>query len=140
MPVITNIEDLRVLAQKRVPRMFYDYADSGSWTESTYRANESDFQRIKLRQRIAVDMDNRTLATTMAGTPVRMPVAIAPTGLTGMQHADGEILAARAAEKFGIPFTLSMMSICSIEDIAAHTKAPFWFQLYMMRDPASSSA
>jgi len=136
MAVITCIEDLRVLAKRRVPRMFYDYADSGSWTESTYRANESDFQPIKLRQRIAVDMDNRTLATTMAGTPVRMPVAIAPTGLTGMQHADGEILAARAAERFGIPFTLSMMSICSIEDVAAHTKAPFWFQPYMLRDRA----
>jgi len=134
MPVITNIEDLRVLAEKRVPRMFYDYADSGSWTEGTYRANESDFQSIKLRQRVAVNMENRTLRTEMAGQPTAMPVAIAPTGLTGMQHADGEILAARAAEKFGIPFTLSTMSICSIEDIRAHTKAPFWFQLYWMRD------
>ena len=136
MTVITCIEDLRVLAERRVPRMFYDYADSGSWTERTYRANESDFQRIQLRQRVAVDMDNRTLATTMVGVPVRMPVAIAPTGLTGMQHADGEILAARAAESFGIPFTLSMMSICSIEDVAANTKAPFWFQPYMLRDRA----
>ena len=136
MTVITCIEDLRVLAERRVPRMFYDYADSGSWTERTYRANESDFQRIQLRQRVAVDMDNRTLATTMVGVPVRMPVAIAPTGLTGMQHADGEILAARAAENFGIPFTLSMMSICSIEDVAANTKAPFWFQPYMLRDRA----
>jgi L-lactate dehydrogenase (cytochrome) len=136
MTVITCIEDLRVLAERRVPRMFYDYADSGSWTESTYRANESDFQKIKLRQRVAVDMANRTLATTMAGMPVRMPVAIAPTGLAGMQHADGEILAARAAEQFGIPFTLSMMSICSIEDVAANTKAPFWFQPYMLRDRA----
>ncbi len=134
MPTITNIEDLRVLAQKRVPRMFYDYADSGSWTESTYRANSTDFEKIKFRQRVAVNMDNRTLKTTMAGQEVHMPVAIAPTGLTGMQHADGEILAARAAEKFGVPFTLSTMSICSIEDIAAHTKAPFWFQLYVMRD------
>jgi L-lactate dehydrogenase (cytochrome) len=134
MTVITNIEDLRVLAQKRVPRMFYDYADSGSWTESTYRANSGDFQDIKLRQRVAVNMEDRSTATTMVGVPVNMPVAIAPTGLTGMQHADGEILAARAAEKFGIPFTLSTMSICSIEDIAAHTKAPFWFQLYVMRD------
>ena len=134
MTVITHIEDLRRLAQKRVPRMFYDYADSGSWTESTYRANESDFQAIKLRQRVAVNMENRSTATKMVGVDVRMPVAIAPTGLTGMQHADGEILAARAAEKFGIPFTLSTMSICSIEDIAAHTKAPFWFQLYVMRD------
>jgi L-lactate dehydrogenase (cytochrome) len=134
MTVITNIEDLRVLAKKRVPRMFYDYADSGSWTESTYRANESDFQRIKLRQRVAVNMENRSTATTMVGVDVQMPVAIAPTGLTGMQHADGEILAAKAAEAFGIPFTLSTMSICSIEDIAANTRAPFWFQLYVMRD------
>ena len=134
MTVITNIEDLRVLAKKRVPRMFYDYADSGSWTESTYRANESDFQRIKLRQRVAVNMENRSTATTMVGVDVQMPVAIAPTGLTGMQHADGEILAAKAAEAFGIPFTLSTMSICSIEDIAQHTRAPFWFQLYVMRD------
>ena len=134
MTVITTIEDLRQLAQKRVPRMFYDYADSGSWTESTYRANEADFQKIKLRQRVAVNMDQRSLATTLAGQAAAMPVAIAPVGLTGMQHADGEILAAKAAEKFGIPFTLSTMSICSIEDIAAHTQAPFWFQLYMMRD------
>ncbi len=134
MTVITTIEDLRKLAQKRVPRMFYDYADSGSWTESTYRANESDFQTIKLRQRVAVNMENRSTATTMVGVETAMPVAIAPTGLTGMQHADGEILAAKAAEKFGIPFTLSTMSICSIEDIAAHTRAPFWFQLYVMRD------
>jgi L-lactate dehydrogenase (cytochrome) len=134
MPTITHIEDLRVLAQKRVPRMFYDYADSGSWTESTYRANESDFQRIKLRQRVAVNMQNRTTRVQMAGIDAAMPVAIAPTGLTGMQHADGEILAARAAEKFGIPFTLSTMSICSIEDIAAHTTTPFWFQLYVMKD------
>src|SRR5687768_8620478 len=132
--VITNIEDLRVLAQKRVPRMFYDYADSGSWTESTYRANERDFARIKLRQRVAVNMEDRSTATKMIGVDVAMPVAIAPTGLTGMQHADGEILAVKAAEAFGIPFTLSTMSICSIEDIAAHTKAPFWFQLYVMRD------
>ena len=134
MPVITNIEDLRVLAEKRVPRMFYDYADSGSWTEGTYRANEDDFQKIKLRQRVAVNMENRSTATKMVGIEAKMPVAIAPVGLTGMQHADGEIHAARAAEKFGIPFTLSTMSICSIEDIAEHTSAPFWFQLYMMRD------
>ena len=134
MTVITSIEDLRVLAQQRVPRMFYDYADSGSWTESTYRANASDFGKIKLRQRVAVNMDGRSTATTMVGVEVRMPVAIAPTGLTGMQHADGEILGAKAAEKFGIPFTLSTMSICSIEDIAANTRAPFWFQLYVMRD------
>ncbi len=134
MPVITHIEDLRVLAEKRVPRMFYDYADSGSWTESTYRANERDFQPIKLRQRVAVNMENRTTRTRMIGVDVAMPVALAPTGLTGMQHADGEILAARAAERFGVPFTLSTMSICSIEDIATHTTAPFWFQLYVMRD------
>jgi len=134
MPVITCIEDLRQLAEKRVPRMFYDYADSGSWTESTYRANESDFQAIKLRQRVAVNMEGRSTAVKMIGQDARMPVAIAPVGLTGMQHADGEIHAARAAEKFGIPFTLSTMSICSIEDIAENTSAPFWFQLYMMRD------
>ena len=134
MPVITCIEDLRQLAEQRVPRMFYDYADSGSWTESTYRANEGDFQSIKLRQRVAVNMENRSTAVTMVGQAAKMPVAIAPVGLLGMQHADGEIHAARAAEKFGIPFTLSTMSICSIEDIAEHTSAPFWFQLYMMRD------
>ncbi len=134
MTVITHIEDLRVLAEKRVPRMFYDYADSGSWTEGTYRANQSDFQKIKLRQRVAVDMSNRSLKTQMVGIDTAMPVAIAPTGLTGMQHADGEILAARAAQRFGVPFTLSTMSICSIEDIAAATRAPFWFQLYWMRD------
>jgi L-lactate dehydrogenase (cytochrome) len=133
-PVITCIEDLRVLAQKRVPRMFYDYADSGSWTEGTYRANEADFKAIELRQRVAVNMENRSTAVTMVGQAATMPVAIAPVGMTGMQHADGEIHAAKAAEKFGIPFTLSTMSICSIEDIAANTSAPFWFQLYMMRD------
>ncbi len=134
MPVITNIEDLRVLAKKRVPRMFYDYADSGSWTEGTYRANSEDFQKIKLRQRVAVNMENRSTACKMVGIDAKMPVAIAPVGLTGMQSADGEIKAARAAEKFGIPFTLSTMSICSIEDIAQNTSQPFWFQLYMMRD------
>jgi L-lactate dehydrogenase (cytochrome) len=134
MTVITTIEDLRVLAEKRVPRMFYDYADSGSWTEGTYRANSEDFQRIKFRQRVAVNMENRSTAVTLVGQDASMPVAIAPVGLTGMQHADGEIHAARAAEKFGIPFTLSTMSICSIEDIAENTSAPFWFQLYMMRD------
>ena len=134
MSVITNIEDLRLIAKRRVPRMFYDYADSGSWTEGTYRANEADFGRILLRQRVAVNMEGRSTETTMIGQKVAMPVAIAPTGLTGMQHADGEILAARAAEKFGVPFTLSTMSICSIEDVAAHTAQPFWFQLYVMRD------
>jgi len=134
MTPITCIEDSPRRAAKRVPRMFYDYANSGSWTEGTYRANESDFASIKLRQRVALNMVGRSLRTTLAGQEVAMPVAIAPTGLTGMQHADGEILAARAAEKFGVPFTLSTMSICSIEDVAAHTTAPFWYQLYMMRD------
>ena len=134
MTIITNIEDLRVLHKKRTPKMFYDYADSGSWTESTYRANESDFQKIKFRQRVAVDMNNRTTKTTMVGQEVIMPVALAPTGLTGMQHADGEILAAIAAEKFGVPFCLSTMSICSIEDVAERTTKPFWFQLYVMKD------
>ena len=132
-PILT-IADLQELAKRRVPRMFYDYADSGAWTESTYRANEADFVPIKLRQRVAVDMRNRTLESTMVGQKVSMPVAIAPTGLTGMQHADGEILAARAAQKAGVPFTLSTMSICSIEDIAENTSAPFWFQLYVMRE------
>jgi L-lactate dehydrogenase (cytochrome) len=134
MAVITCIEDLRSLAERRVPRMFYDYADSGSWTEGTYRANEADFRRIGLRQRVAVDVERRSLAVKMAGTEASMPVALAPVGMTGMQHADGEILAARAAEKFGVPFTLSTMSICSIEDVAANTSKPFWFQLYVMRD------
>ena len=134
MTVITTVEDLRVLAKKRVPRMFYDYADSGSWTESTYRANSDEFQKIKLRQRVAVNMENRSTATKMVGQVAKMPVCIAPVGLTGMQSADGEIKAAKAAEKFGIPFTLSTMSICSIEDVAENTTAPFWFQLYMMRD------
>lgn len=134
MAVITNIEDLRILHKKRTPKMFYDYADSGSWTESTYRANETDFQKIKFRQRVAVDMNNRTLKTTMVGQEVSMPVALAPTGLTGMQYPDGEILAAQAAEKFGVPFCLSTMSICSIEDVAERTTKPFWFQLYVMKD------
>ncbi|AUL48935.1 alpha-hydroxy-acid oxidizing enzyme [Bordetella trematum] len=134
LSTITCIEDLRVIAQRRVPRMFYDYADSGAWTEGTYRANESEFQKIKLRQRVAVDMEGRSLATTMVGQEVKMPVAIAPTGLTGMQHADGEMLAAQAAAEFGVPFTLSTMSICSIEDVAQASPKPFWFQLYVMRD------
>ncbi len=131
---ITCIEDLHQLYLKRVPRMFVDYCNSGSWTESTYRANVDDFAPIKFRQRVAVNMEGRSTRTVMAGQQAAMPVAIAPTGLTGMQHADGEILAARAAERFGVPFTLSTMSICSIEDVAAHTRAPFWFQLYVMRD------
>ncbi|PIT11166.1 alpha-hydroxy acid oxidase [Snodgrassella alvi] len=131
---MTCIEDLRKVAKRKVPKMFYDYADTGSWTESTYHANSADFQGIKLRQRVLTDMTGRTLETTMVGQQVKMPVALAPTGLTGMQHADGEILAARAAEKFGVPFTLSTMSVCSIEDVAENTNAPFWFQLYVMRD------
>ena len=131
---MTCIEDLRRVAKFKVPKMFYDYADSGSWTESTYRANSRDFNEIKFRQKVLVDMEGRSLATKMVGQDVAMPVALAPTGLTGMQRADGEILAAKAAEKFGVPFTLSTMSICSIEDVAEHTSAPFWFQLYVMRD------
>ena len=137
MPVITTIADLQALAKRRVPRMFYDYADCGSWTESTYRANEADFEKIKFRQRVAVNMENRSTRVKMVGEDSAMPVAIAPTGLTGMQHADGEILAARAAKNFGIPFTPSTMSICSIEDVAKATDHhPFWFQLYVMRDRA----
>ncbi|MFZ6745031.1 alpha-hydroxy acid oxidase [Undibacterium sp. JH2W] len=134
MPVITCVEDLRLLAKKRVPKAFYDYADSGSYTESTYKANTSDLAAIKLRQRVAINVEQRTTRTTMIGQEVAMPVAIAPTGLTGMQWANGEMLGAIAAEKFGIPFTLSTMSICSIEDVASVTSKPFWFQLYVMRD------
>src|SRR6516225_1741571 len=134
MPITTCIEDLRVLARRRVPRMFYDYVDSGSWTESTYRANEADLQDIRFRQRVAMNVEGRSTRTQMIGEDVAMPVALAPIGLAGMQRADGEILAARAAEKFGVPFSLSTMSICSIEDVAANTTKPFWFQLYVMRD------
>ncbi|MFZ6730981.1 alpha-hydroxy acid oxidase [Undibacterium sp. Ji42W] len=134
MPVITCVEDLRLLAKKRVPKAFYDYADSGSYTESTYKANTSDLAAIKLRQRVAINVEHRSTRTTMIGQEVAMPVAIAPTGLTGMQWANGEMLGAIAAEKFGIPFTLSTMSICSIEDVATVTTKPFWFQLYVMRD------
>ncbi|PLP59283.1 alpha-hydroxy-acid oxidizing enzyme [Mesorhizobium loti] len=134
MSMLLTIDDLKQQARRRVPKMFFDYADSGAWTESTYRANEEDFGKIKLRQRVLVDMDNRSLASTMIGENVSMPVALAPTGSTGMQHADGEMLAARAAEEFGVPFTLSTMSICSIEDVASVTTKPFWFQLYVMRD------
>ncbi|MBN9017698.1 MAG: alpha-hydroxy-acid oxidizing protein [Rhizobiales bacterium] len=134
MKPIASIDDLKAIARRRVPRMFYDYVDGGSWTEQTYRANSTDFDRIHLRQRVAVDVSNRDLSTTMIGKPVSMPVAIAPTGLTGMVHADGEICAARAAERFGIPFTLSTMSICSLEDVAAAVATPIWFQLYVMRD------
>ncbi len=134
MATILEINDLKNLARRRTPKMFFDYADSGSWTESTYQANESDFAKIKLRQRVAVDMTNRTLASKMIGQDVAMPLALAPVGLTGMQHADGEIKAAQAAEEAGVPFTLSTMSVCSIEDVAEHTKKPFWFQIYVMRD------
>ncbi|MDP3341223.1 alpha-hydroxy acid oxidase [Frigidibacter sp.] len=134
MPVITSIEDLKRIHRRRTPRMFYDYAESGSYTEQTFRENTSDFAQIRLRQKVAVDMTNRNLAGTMIGEKVTMPVALAPVGFTGMQSADGEIKAARAAEAFGVPFTLSTMSICSIEDVAEHTTKPFWFQLYAMRD------
>ncbi|MEY2992652.1 MAG: hypothetical protein RI946_2046 [Pseudomonadota bacterium] len=134
MPVISNIQDLKDIYVRRVPKMFYDYAESGSWTEQTFRENTSDFDQLRLRQRVAVDMTNRSLETEMIGQKVKMPVALAPVGLTGMQCADGEIKAARAAEAFGVPFTLSTMSICSIEDVAEHTTKPFWFQLYTMKD------
>lgn len=134
MATITCIEDLRKLAESRVPRMFYDYAESGSWTEQTFRENSSDFSDIRLRQRVAVDMSGRSTASQMIGEDVAMPVALAPVGMTGMQHADGEMKAAKAAEEFGVPFTLSTMSINSIEDVAEHTTKPFWFQLYTMKD------
>jgi L-lactate dehydrogenase (cytochrome) len=134
MSQILEIRDLKALAKRRVPKMFFDYADSGAWTEGTYRANEEDFHKIKLRQRVLVDMTNRSLESTMIGQKVSMPLALSPTGLTGMQHADGEMLAAKAAEDCGVPFTLSTMSICSIEDVASATTKPFWFQLYVMRD------
>jgi len=134
MPVITTIADLKRIHKRRTPKMFYDYAESGSWTEQTFRENTSDFDQIRLRQRVAVDMRNRSTASQMIGQDVAMPVALAPVGLTGMQSADGEIKAARAAEKFGVPFTLSTMSICSIEDVAAHTEKPFWFQVYTLKD------
>lgn len=134
MTVITNIEDLRALYRRRVPRMFHDYAESGSWTEQTFRENSSDFSEIRLRQRIAVDMSNRTTAVKMVGREVAIPVALAPVGLLGMQSADGEIKASRAADAFGVPFTLSTMSVCSIEDVAKHGVPGFWFQLYVMRD------
>jgi L-lactate dehydrogenase (cytochrome) len=134
MPVITSIDDLHRIYRRRVPKMFYDYCETGSWTEQTFRENTSDFSKIRLRQRVAVDMSNRSTRSTMIGQEVAMPVALAPVGMTGMQHADGEIKAARAAEKFGVPFTLTTMSICSIEDVAENTTKPFWFQLYVMRD------
>lgn len=134
MPVITNIDDLKRIYKRRTPKMFYDYAESGSWSEQTFRENTTDFELIRLRQRVAVDMTGRSTATTMVGQEVAMPVALAPVGLTGMQCADGEIKAARAAERFGVPFTLSTMSICSIEDVAANTEKPFWFQVYTLKD------
>ena len=134
MPVITCIEDFKPLYKRRVPRMFYDYAESGSWSEQTFRENSSDFEQIYLRQRVAVDMSNRSTETQMIGESVSMPVALSPVGMTGMQSANGEIKAARAAEKFGVPFTLSTMSINSIEEVAAATSKPFWFQLYTMKD------
>ncbi len=134
MPVITCIEDLRQLHRARAPKMFFDYCESGSYSEQTFRDNTNDFSQLRFRQKIAVDMTDRSIAGQMLGSRVTMPVALAPVGLTGMQSADGEIKAARAAEKFGVPFTLSTMSICSIEDVAAKTTAPFWFQLYVMRD------
>jgi L-lactate dehydrogenase (cytochrome) len=134
MPVITNIEDLKRIYKRRTPKMFYDYCETGSWTEQTFRANSSDFDEIRLRQRVAVDMTGRSTKTQMIGQDVAMPVALAPVGLTGMQHADGEIKAARAAEAFGVPFTLSTLSICSIEDVAEHTTKPFWFQVYTLKD------
>lgn len=134
MPIITTIDDLHRIYRRRVPRMFYDYTESGSWTEQTFRDNMSDFDLIRLRQRVAVDMSDRSIASTMIGQDVAMPVALAPVGFTGMQSADGEIKAARAARDWGVPYTLSTMSICSIEDVAQATKAPFWFQLYVMRD------
>ena len=134
MEKITCIADLQKIAKKRVPRMFYEYADSGSWTEVTYHENQTDFEKIKLRQRVAVDMSNRNTSSKMLGRSVALPTALAPCGMTGMQHADGEILAAKAAEKFNIPFTMSTLSICSIEDVAEKVTAPFWFQLYVMKD------
>ncbi|MCY3880486.1 MAG: alpha-hydroxy acid oxidase [Rhodobacteraceae bacterium] len=134
MTVITNIDDLKRLYQRRVPRMFFDYTESGSWTEQTFRDNSEDFSHIKLRQRVGVDMTGRSTKSSMVGQEVSMPVALAPVGLTGMQCADGEIKAARAAAGFGVPFTLSTMSICSIEEVAAHATPGFWFQLYVMRD------
>ncbi len=134
MPVITNTDDLKQIYRRRVPKMFFDYAESGSWTEQTFRDNVKDFADIRLRQRVAVDMSGRHSRSQMIGYDVAMPVALAPVGLTGLQCADGEIKAARAAEAFGIPFTLSTMSICSIEEVAAKTAKPFWFQLYVMRD------
>jgi L-lactate dehydrogenase (cytochrome) len=129
-----TVEDLKAIARRRVPKQFFDYVDSGAYTEGTYNANESDFKKITFRQRVAVNLENRNVGSTLLGQPVSLPVAIAPVGSTGMTDADGEIKAARAAEKFGIPFTLSTMGICSIEDVAENTTKPFWFQLYVMKE------
>src|SRR5262245_51442600 len=134
MPVVTCIEDLRELARKRVARAIFEYVDRGSYSEATLRANRADLESLALRQRVGLDVDRRSLRTTMLGREVRMPVALAPVGLTGLNWADGEILAARAAQRFGVPYILSTMSICSIEDVAAGVPEPFWFQLYVMRD------
>ena len=134
MSLITCVDDLRRLHKRRVPKMFYDYSESGSWTESTFVRNESVFNEILLRQRVAVDLTNRSQSKEILGERWAMPVALAPTGMTGMQCSDGEIKAAQAAEEFGVPFTLSTMSICSIEDVAENTSKPFWFQLYVMKD------
>ena len=135
----TCIEDLRQIYQRRVPRMFYDYCDTGSYTTGTYVDNTKAFEKYKLRQRVARNIDNRSLKTKMVGQDVSMPVALAPIGLGGMQHADGEIKACRAAQKFGVPYTLTTMSICSIEEVAKHNDKPFWFQLYVMRDRGFAS-
>ncbi len=135
---MTCIEDLRQTARRKVPRAFFDYAEAGSYSQETLAANRADLERIKLRQRILVDMSQRDLTTTILGEKAALPLALAPIGLGGMQHGDGEILACRAAQKAGIPFTLSTMSICSIEDVAQATGKPFWFQLYVMRTAASS--
>jgi L-lactate dehydrogenase (cytochrome) len=140
MPVVTCIEDLRSLAKKRVARAIFDYVDCGSYAECTLRANRADLEGLTLRQRVGIDVDRRSTRTTMAGEEAAMPVALAPTGLTGLNWADGEILAARAAQRFGVPFTLSTMSICSIEDVAAEVEKPFWFQLYVMRDRGFSAS
>ena len=136
MALITCVEDQRQIAKRKVPKMFYDYADTGSWTESTYNLNEKDFEKIRFRQRVGIDVSSRSTRMTMLGQDLPMPTALAPIGMAGMQYPDGEILSAKAAEEFGIPFTLSTMSICSIEDVASNTSMPFWFQLYVMRDRA----
>jgi L-lactate dehydrogenase (cytochrome) len=140
MPVITNIEDLRQLMRKRIPRAIFDYIDRGSYDETTWRANTDDLRAIRFRQRVLIDADNRDISSTMLGEKVSMPVCIAQTGLTGLVHGNGEMLAARAAEEAGVRYTLSTMSICSIEDVRSVTKGPFWFQLYVFRDRGFSEA